>query len=96
VVVVVVVVVVDDVVVVVVVVTVAWGMTMKATSIAAVHAPRRIRASRVINKQTGEYWQQTWSRHLSQTFLKFNKKKKAKQLLTLPFCFRSTFGHSYP
>jgi hypothetical protein len=33
---------------------------------------------------------------VSGTFLELNKKKIAKQLLTVSFCFSSTFAHEYP
>ncbi len=45
-------------VVVVVVVVVVLGLSIKAISIAAMLAPRRISASSEKNKQTGEHWQQ--------------------------------------
>jgi Flp pilus assembly protein TadB len=43
---------------VVLVVVVDLGMAIKATSIAAKPAPRRIRANRDRMQQTGEHWQQ--------------------------------------
>jgi hypothetical protein len=45
-------------VVVVVVVVVVLGLSIKAISIAAMLAPRRISASSEKNKQRGEHWQQ--------------------------------------
>ncbi len=59
-----------------VVVVVILGLSITAISIAAILAPRRIRASAKKNEQRGEHWQQMPLRHLDGISFKFNKKKK--------------------
>jgi hypothetical protein len=50
-------------------------MTINTTDIAAMAAPRRIRASRERNKQTGEHRQQMRLRRLSETFQSLIRRK---------------------